>query len=112
MLKRSTVAALLLAAGQVALARNASAPWDTDSAKTKANGKSLKGDKNDDEAEMEQEWKRFAQFEKSIGYWGYSWEPYEVTTKDGFRLTLFRITGGPPEGFIKPEDSSSESEDK
>lgn len=108
MLKRSTVAALLLAASKVALARNASAPWDANSTNNKSNGTNRKGDTNEDEAEEEQEWERFAQFEKSIGYWGYSWEPYEVTTKDGFRLTLFRITGGPPEGFIKPEDSSSD----
>ena len=24
---------------------------------------------------------------------GYSWEPYEVETEDGWTLTLFRITG-------------------
>ena len=58
----------------------------------------------------------FEDFGEGIGYWGYSWEPYEVTTRDGLKLTLFRVMAGPPEGFVKPElpssssSSSSESE--
>ena len=94
-MKRVTVAALLLAALQLAEARNAAAPWDGGHSKNK---------------DEEDEFVRFEDFEESIAFWGYSWEPYEVTTRDGYKLTLFRITAGPPEGFVKPELSSSESE--
>ena len=65
------------------------------------------------EDEEEEEELLFDDFAEAIGYWGYSWEPYEVTTRDGLKLTLFRVTAGPPDGFVKPElpsSSSSESE--
>lgn len=55
---------------------------------------------------------KFEDFAESIAFWGYSWEPYEATTRDGFKLTLFRITGGPPEGFVKPELLTSSSSDE
>ena len=91
----STVAALVIAA-QVALGRDPSKAWD--------------GSDKRQEEEEDDDWVRFAHFDKAIGYWGYSYEPYEVTTRDGFRLTLFRITAGPPEGYVRPEISSSDSE--
>ena len=80
----------------MATARNAAAPWhDVDRDK--------RGDIMLDED-------RFEDFAAAIAHWGYSWEPYRVVTRDGFELTLFRITGSPPEGFVKPELSSSSSE--
>mmetsp|Transcript_8872 Transcript_8872/g.10890 ORF Transcript_8872/g.10890 Transcript_8872/m.10890 type:complete len:98 (-) Transcript_8872:445-738(-) len=51
----------------------------------------------------------FEDFEKAMTFWGYSWEPIEATTRDGYKLTLFHITGGPPEGFVRPELSESSS---
>lgn len=93
-MKLRSVAVLALAASQLAIARNAAAPWENE----------YIVDQKDDPD-------RFDDFAKAIAHWGYSWEPFEVTTRDGFKLTLFRITGGPPEGFIRPElSSSSESE--
>ena len=36
---------------------------------------------------------KFEEFSKAMDHFGYSWEPYEVTTRDGHNLTLLRITG-------------------
>ena len=91
---RPTVAALMLAASNLAMARNAAAPWDDSHFKSH------------DEEDHEE---RFSDFAESIAFWGYGWEPFEVSTRDGFKLTLFRITNGPPEGFVKPEIPSSSS---
>ena len=65
--RRSTVAVVLLTASQVALARNAASPWQP---------KSDKRDAADEEL-------TFDDFAEAIGYWGYRWQPYEVTTRDG-----------------------------
>lgn len=38
--------------------------------------------------------------------WGYSWEPYETTTDDGYILTTFRVTGNlndPTPRIIDPD---------
>ena len=94
---RPTVAALMLAASKLAMARNAAAPWDDSHFKS-----------HDEEGHEE----RFSDFAESIAFWGYGWEPYEVSTRDGFKLTLFRITHGPPEGFVKPELPSSSSSEE
>ena len=98
MFTRSTVAVVLLTAGRAALARNAANPWTFT---------------RPEEQEEEEEELTFDDFGEAIGYWGYKWQPYEVTTRDGLSLTLFRIIAGPPEGFVKPElpSSSSDSEE-
>ena len=57
----------------------------------------------------EDEFVKYYDFEQAIAYWGYQWEPIEATTRDGYKLTLFHITGGPPEGFVRPELSTSSS---
>ena len=85
-LKRSAAAVLILAACEQAFARNAARPWEDKS--TKKPG------------QIEDKFERYDDFAEAIGFWGYSWEPHHVTTRDGFKLTLFRITGGPPEGFV------------
>ena len=105
MLKRSRVAALMLAASQLATARNASSHWDEDEARKKKQ-------KGTQQSADDSEFVKFEDFAESIAFWGYSWEPYEATTRDGFKLTLFRITGGPPEGFVKPELPTSSSSDE
>ena len=98
MFTRSTVAVVLLTAGRAAeFARNAAHPWTFT---------------RPEEQEEEEEELTFDDFGEAIGYWGYKWQPYEVTTRDGLSLTLFRIIAGPPEGFVKPElPSSSDSEE-
>ena len=102
MLKRSTVAALMLAASEQALARNAAAQWDREEAQ-----------KNGRRFEEDDEFVKYAEFAEAIAYWGYSWEPVIATTRDGYKLTMFHITGGPPEGFVRPElPDSSSSEDE
>ena len=100
MISRSTVAVVLLTASRVAFARNAANPWSF----------ARPGEQEEQEEEL-----LFEDFGEAVAYWGYSWEPYEVTTRDGLKLTLFRITAGPPEGFVKPElpiSSDSEEEDE
>ena len=94
-MKLRSVAVLALAASQLANARNAAAPWESE----------YVFDPMDDSD-------RFHDFAKAIAHWGYSWEPFEVITRDGFKLTLFRITSGSPEGFIRPEISSSSESEK
>lgn len=102
---RSTIAVLLLAASRQALARNASNPWPPI---TWNYGAGQAREEEEGEEEL-----TFEDFAAEIGYWGYSWEPYEVVTRDGLRLTLFRVTSGPPPGFVKPvlSDDSSTSSD-
>ena len=98
-MRYSFAAALILTAQETVVARNAAKPWEDKS----------KGGHGKKESKYE----RFNDFAEAIGYWGYGWEPYYVTTRDGFKLTLFRITEAPPDDFIKPElpiSSSSESE--
>ena len=98
MISRSTVAVVLLTASRVAFARNAANPWSVA--------------RPGEQEEREDEELLFEDFGEAVAYWGYSWEPYEVTTRDGLKLTLFRLTAGPPEGFVKPElPSSSDSEE-
>ena len=90
--------AVLLSTSHVAaFARNAAAPWNPNRFQ---------------EEELEEEELTFEDFGEAIGYWGYQWEPYEVTTRDGLQLTLFRIVAGPPDGFVKPELPSSSSSDE
>lgn len=97
---RYKAAVLMLAACEVASARNAALPWEDTYAWKSAE-------------EAEEEFReRFEYFAAEIAHWGYEWQPYEVTTRDGFKLTLFRITEGPPEGFVRPELPSSSSEDE
>ena len=37
--------------------------------------------------------KKYEELAKSMAHFGYGWEAFSVTTKDGYELTLFRITG-------------------
>ena len=45
------------------------------------------GDGKTDEPES------YPEFEELIRAHGYTWEPYKLTTQDGYHLVMFRITG-------------------
>ena len=108
MLKRSTVAAMMLAASREATARNAAAQWDREMAQKRRQGQQIT-DQDNTAGQEEDEFVKYYDFEQAIAYWGYQWEPIEATTRDGYKLTLFHITGGPPEGFVRPELTTSSS---
>lgn len=36
---------------------------------------------------------KYKEFAKDMDHWGYTWEPFELTTDDDYILTTFRITG-------------------
>ena len=36
---------------------------------------------------------KYEEFAKAMEHFKYGWEAFEVTTRDGYVLTLFRITG-------------------
>ena len=95
----------MLLASQQAIARNAAEHWDRDT----ANKRRYKSEK----AAEDIEFIKFEDFAEAIAFWGYTWEPVEATTRDGYKLTMFHITGGAPEGFVRPElpESSSTEDD-
>ena len=39
-----------------------------------------------------------------MGIWSYEWEPHQVTTEDGYTLTLMRVTRGDKWVFDQYED--------
>ena len=45
---------------------------------------------------------KYQRWAEGMTKWGYTWEPYEVTTEDGFVVTLFRVTGN-SYGAFKPD---------
>ena len=44
-------------------------------------------------AQSSEDMMQYARWNAAMDRVGYTWEPYEVETKDGWHLTLFRITG-------------------
>ena len=36
---------------------------------------------------------KYPEFADDMTWWGYTWEPIELTTDDGYHLVTFRITG-------------------
>ena len=66
MLKRSTVAALMLAAFREASARNAAAKWDREQAQ-----KGRHSNQAADHEPEEDEFVKYYDFEQAIAYWGY-----------------------------------------
>ena len=47
---------------------------------------------------------KYPEYAEFMKHWGYTWEPYELTTDDGYILTTFRITGKKGEK-IEPDES-------
>ena len=70
MLKRSTVAAMMLAASREATARNAAAQWDREMAQKKRQGQQ-NTDLDNPAAQEEDEFVKFFDFEQAIAFWGY-----------------------------------------
>ena len=44
-------------------------------------------------AQSDEQREKYAKWNDVMDMWGYTWEPYEVTTDDGYILTTFHITG-------------------
>ena len=44
-------------------------------------------------AQTEEQKQKYKDWSDVMDVYEYSWEPYEVTTDDGYILTTFRITG-------------------
>ena len=51
-------------------------------------------------AQSELDKMQYARWSAAMEKEGYTWEPYQVETKDGWYLTLFRITGR-TDGLVK-----------
>ena len=47
---------------------------------------------------------RYLRFAWAMEEWGYTWEPYKITTDDGYILTTFRITGNKAVEGDQPRD--------
>ena len=43
--------------------------------------------------QTEEQKTKYADWSDVMDQYGYSWEPFEVTTEDGYILTTFHITG-------------------
>ena len=48
----------------------------------------------------------YPRWSEGMERWGYTWEPFKVTTEDGFVLTTFRVTGTKADGPFKPTKGS------
>ena len=55
-------------------------------------------------------------FREEIKPFNYGWQPFEVITSDGYKLTMFRITGpldkNDPEYFMPDSDEETEEKQK
>ena len=49
---------------------------------------------------------KYKDFADDMKYWGYTWEPIEVKTDDGWTLTTFRVTGKNGEEEAPERDES------
>ena len=46
-----------------------------------------------EETHTEEDEIKYFEFARLMRMWGYTWEPYTLTTEDDYILTTFRITG-------------------
>ena len=55
---------------------------------------------------LNKEDKKYTRWKEQMDNWGYTWEAHEVTTEDGYILTIFRITGTTASGDFTPTKGS------